>query len=380
MILQKTFSYRLKPTSAQKRLLSRFAGSVRFVYNWGLAQVKTAFESKTKIPTFVDIANQLPLLKKTPETFWLSQAHSQILQQTLKDLEKAVSFFFAQHKKGTHIRFPRFKKKGVKDSFRYPQGFKGNNGKIYLPKIGWLAYHDSRPIEGAMKQATIKRDGKHWHVHIICEIERSIPITPVLSEKAIGIDLGISNYAYLSNGTVIENPAFLKRDLKKLQRYSKSLSRKKKGGMNRKKAALRVVLIHQNIKNKRTDFLHKLSTMLVKNHDVIAVENLAVNGMIQNRHLARSIADAGWSKLLRMLEYKAIWLGKHLVKIDRFTPTSKQCSSCNAQQKMPLCVRRYLCTTCGLDLDRDLNASINIRAAGLAVLTASGREWHWPSQ
>ena len=370
--IQKTFSYRLKPSSSQQVLLAQFAGAARFIYNFGLAQIKAALESGSKLPTFVTIANQLPLLKKATETMWLSEIHSQILQQALKDLEKGIKYFFVQRKKKKNVGFPRFKKKGIKDSFRYPQGFKCEDGKIYLPKIGWVAYYDSRPIEGTMKQVTIKRQGKHWYIHIICTIEKNIELVPIIPEKAIGIDLGLTHYAYLSTGQAIENPRFLKRDLKKLRKVSKSLSRKKKGSNNRKKAAQKVGKLHQTIKNKRNDFLHKLSTSLVKNHDIIAVENLTVSGMIQNRNLAQSIADAGWSQFLSMLEYKSVWTGKHFVKIGRFVPTSKTCSSCNMQQDMPLCVRRYLCNDCGLDLDRDLNASINIRAAGLTVLNACG--------
>jgi putative transposase len=372
MKLQKTFSYRLKPTKTQCSFLEQFAGSARYVYNWGLAEIKKALESKTKRPTYFDLTKQLTLLKKSEDTKWLTQVNAQALQQSLRDLEKGLKEFFTQRKINKNRGFPRFKKKGIKDSFRYPQGFKCANGKIYLPNIGWVSYYDSRPIEGTIKQVTVKRDSKNWYIHISCEFEKEITPVPMIYEKAVGIDLGLSHYAYLSNGQIIKNPKFLKNDLKRLQYLCKLLSRKKEGSSNRKKAAQRLAILHQRIKNKRKDFLHKLSTTLIKSHDIIAVENLSINGMIQNRRLSRSIADAGWSILLSMLEYKAKWMGKHLVKIDRFIPSSKQCSSCGVQQAMPLCIRRYLCDSCGLDLDRDFNASINIRAAGLAVLTAYG--------
>lgn len=367
---QKTFSYRLKPTSMQKTLFAQFAGSARFVFNYGLAQIKKAFEEKLKIPTFVHIANQLPLLKKSPETAWLKNTHSQVLQQSLKDLENALKHFFRRVKAKQKPGFPHFKCKGVKDSFRYPQGIKCENGKVYLPKIGWVAYYNSQPVEGTIKQAVVKRRGAHWYIHIVCLIEREIKSQELSFDTAIGIDLGLEHFAYFSNGQIIENPRFLKHDLKKLACYQKRHSRKEKGSNNRKKSVIRLTKIHERISNKRKDFLHKLSTKIVENQDIVVVENLSIKGMIQNRKLSR--ADAGWGTLLQMLKYKTEWHGKRYIEIDRFTPTSKLCSSCNNTQDMPLAIRRYMCKKCGLNLDRDFNAAINIRAAGLAVLNACG--------
>ena len=371
-MIQKAFSYRLRPIKQQEVLFSKSAGSARFIYNWGLAQIKHSLEKEKKILSYVKIANQLPLLKKAEETVWLSEIHSQILQQTLKDLEASVKHFFKQRGKRKHVGFPKFKKKGVKDSFRYPQGVKCLDGKVFLPKVGWVRYYDSRLLEGTIQQATVKRVGEHWYISIVCEIPHAIEQVVINEKKAIGIDLGLSHFASLSNGQVIANPAYFKKELKKLGFAQRLLCRKKKGSSNRKKAARRVAKIHRKVVNKRNDFLHKVSTELVKNHDIIAVENLSISGMIQNRRLSRSIADAGWAKFVTYLKYKALWLGKHVVQIGRFIPSSKLCSSCNELQDMPLCIRRYACTACGLNIDRDLNASINIRAAGLAVLNACG--------
>ena len=370
--IQKTFSYRLKPTSPQKTLFAQFAGSARFVFNQGLAQIKKAFEEKVKIPTFTDIANQLPLLKKSPETGWLKNTHSQVLQQSLKDLESALKHFFRRVRAKQKPGFPRFKCKGIKDSFRYPQGIKCVNGKIYLPKIGWVTYYDSQSIKGTIKQAVIKRRGEHWYIHIVCLIEKDIKPKELSFDKAIGIDLGLEHFAYFSNGQIVENPRFGKNGLKKLAWYQKKHSHKKKGSNNRKKSVIRLTRIHERIANQRKDFLHKLSTQIVENQDIVIVENLSIKGMIQNRKLSRSIADAGWRALLQMLKYKTEWCGKRYIEIDRFAPTSKLCSSCNNTQDMPLAIRRYMCKKCGLNLDRDFNAAINIRAAGLAVLNACG--------
>lgn len=314
----------------------------------------------------------LPNLKKTPETSWLKETHSQILQQALKDLDKAFQHFFRRLKGKEKPGFPKFKKKGDKDSFRYPQGFKFASGKIFLPKIGWIKYYDSRPIEGIVKQVTVKREADSWNIHVVCEIQVKVSRPLASVENSVGIDLGLSNFAYLSNGEVIQNPTFLKNDLKKLRRYQRQFSRKKKGSNNREKFALRIARLHMRVRNKRKDFHHKLSTQIAKNHGVVAVEDLNINGMVRNRHLSRAISDAGWRSFLDFIQYKCDWLGKHFVKVERFFPSSKTCSSCGMQQTMSLSMRIYECSGCKVILDRDFNASLNIRAAGLSVLKACG--------
>jgi len=341
----------------------------RWVYNFGLSLFKQAFDAKETLPKFVDLANKLPRLKRESETEWLKQAHSQILQQSLKDLEQATKHFFRRLKlKRGKPGFPRFKKRGFRDSFRYPQGTKIANGAIYLPKIGWVAYRDSWPIEGKVKQVTVKREGDHWFVNIMCEITAIIKQVIPSVEKTVGIDLGLKKFAYVSDGHVVENPTFLKKELNKLRTLQRGFSRKQKGSRNQSKLAKKVGSLHVRIKNKRKDFLHKITTELVKNHDVLVVEDLNVKGMVRNRRLSRAISDAGWHLFGLLLNYKCSWYGKYFVKINRFLPTSKECSSCHALQDMPLNIRTYSCTSCGLNLDRDLNASKNIRAAGLSVL------------
>lgn len=372
IVIQKTFVYRLKLNLAQKIKCMQFAGARRFVYNYGLNLVKNAFDNKLKIPSYTDIANTLPLLKKSSDKSWLKDIHSQVLQQTLKDLETAINHFFRGLKTKKKIGFPVFKKKGKNDSFRYPQGIRCENGKIWLPKIGWVAYYDSRPLEGAIKQVTVKRQGIHWDVAVVCEIEQAIVMVPITLEKTIGLDLGLSHFAHISDDTVIENPSFLKKELRKLAYLQRALARKKKGSSNRKKSVEKVVKKHIDIFNQRKNFVHQLSHTLVKNHDVIVVEDLCIKGMVQNRHLARAISDVGWGMFLNFLKYKCAWFGKHFLQIDRFFPSSKTCSFCGCQQEMPLSVRMYQCKRCGIQIDRDLNASLNIRAAGLAVLNACG--------
>jgi len=216
-VIQKTFSFRLKPTTIQAILLAQFAGSARFIYNFGLALIKEALDKKQTVPSYTDIANKLPFLKRSPETAWLKEVHSQVLQQSLKNLESAFKHFFRRLRSKEVPGFSRFKRKGDKDSIRYPQGVRCENSKLYLPKIGWMSYKDSRPIEGIIKQVTIKRDGLHWNVHIVCDIVKEIVQAPLSVNTAIGIDLGIKTFAYLSTGYSINNPKYLNGGLAKLR-------------------------------------------------------------------------------------------------------------------------------------------------------------------
>lgn len=373
MIVAKTFRYRLEPNALQRRLFARFAGCCRFVFNQGLAMRKGSYETEGATLSYADQCKMLPELKKAEETAWLGEVHSQVLQQALKDLDSAYQHFFRRVKNGEAPGFPRFKKKGQKDAFRYPQGVKVKGGKVYLPKLGWVKYRDSRPAEGKILQATIKREGEHWFISLACEVDLpdAVPVTAT-EERAVGIDVGLKSFAVLSDGTEIANPRFLKSALAKLRRAQRRLSRKTKRSNNWKKQVAKVVKLHVKVKNSRKDFAHKVSTAIVKNHDVIAVEDLNIKGMVKNRHLSRAISDVGWGLFLDMLQYKAAWAGKHFVRIGRFEASSKTCSTCGEKKPMPLSVRTFACGGCGAVMDRDWNASLNIRAAGLVVLNACG--------
>ena len=365
-----TYRFRLEPTPWQRILFNRYAGSCRYVYNYCLELFKTAFQNKI-ILSYQDLCKELTLLKLRPGLEWLSEPHSQALQQSIKDLSNATARFLWPDSSGKKLGFPRFKKRGSKDSFRYPQGTKIKDNKVFLPKIGYVKFRASRNIEGTIAQATVKREGNHWFVTLVCHQNKAIPAI-VPPKNILGIDMGINHLAVLSTGEYIENPQWLKNSLKELAIEQKSLSRKEKRSNNYKKQVQKVVQIHIDIKNMRKDYLHKLSTRLIKNHDAFAIEDLNISGMIQNRKLSRSIADASWNILISMLMYKAQWVGKQVIKLDRFLPSSKICSSCQAKQDMPLNIRTYSCSACGLILDRDLNASLNIRAAGHSVLNTCG--------
>lgn len=364
---RKAFRYRLAPHAQQQSLLVNFAGCSRFVFNWGLTLCQAAYEKTKKTLSYAQLCKELTLLKRTPDTLWLAGVHSQVLQQSLKDLNFAYHHFFRRVKNGGTPGFPRYKKKGLQNSFRFVQGIKVTNGKVYLPCIGWVTYFDSRPIEGVIKQVTIKQEGKHWFVIFSCIIKVEQPRTVFDYSTNIGIDLGINRLATLSNGMIIENPRHLQKKEKKLQKTQRSLSRKVKGSKNRKKQIQKVAQCHIDIRNCRNDYLQKATTTLVKNHDCIVVEDLNITGMVKNHVLAKSISDVSWGMFCSMLTYKMAWQGKQLIKINRFEPSSKKCSACGRLQDMPLKERTYRCI-CGLVMDRDLNASINIKAAGHAVL------------
>jgi putative transposase len=372
VIIAKTFRYRLEPSALQQQLFTRFAGCCRFIFNQGLAARKAAYEAEGNTLSYADQCKELPLLKQDEKTNWLGEIHSQVLQQALKDLHAAFEHFFRRIKTGGVPGFPKFKRKGQRDSFRYPQGVKIDAGRVFLPKIGWVAYRDSRPIEGTILQATVKREGEHWFVSLACEVELNPEPVPVTEAGAVGIDVGLKVFAKLSDGSEIPNPRFLRGALAKLKRAQQRLARKTKRSNRWKKQVARVVTLHIKVKNSRKDFAHKASTTIVKNHDVIAVEDLNIQGMVKNRSLSRAISDVGWGLFLDMLRYKAEWAGKHFVKIGRFLATSQICSGCGERKPMPLSVRTYACGGCGLEVDRDWNASLNIRAAGLVVLNARG--------
>lgn len=365
MIIKKTFKYRLKPNVAQRRLFAQFAGSCRWVYNRGLAQKIEVYEkSKAKL-SYYDLNNQLPALKQ--EHPWLKDVHSQVLQQGLKDLDTAFANFFRRVKNKETPGFPKFKAKGQRDSFRFPQGVKLNEELVYLPKIGFVKFKKSRDILGEINQTTVKKEGKHWMVCFSCEYESSVPEYDLELSKSLGIDMGLATFATFAKGAFnevekVKNPRFLKKGLKKLQYLSRDLSRKTKKSRNWYKARQKLQNFHGFLRNSRNDFAHKLSTQLVKNHDIICVESLNIKSMLSvgSKKLTRSISDAGWRSFLENLKYKAIHAGKGFLQADKFYPSTKNCHNCGQRHELSL-KDRILDCSCGNKIDRDVNAAINIK-------------------
>ena len=343
-------------------------GCSRFIWNQMLAD---------KIQHYKETGQTL---KNTPAQYkrdypWLKEVDSLALCNVQLNLQKAYKSFFQ-----SNFGFPKFKSKRHHQSYQtYNQ--KGTitieNGKVKLPKIGWVKVKAHRKMTGLIKSATISmtKTGKYF-ISILCETE----IKPYhKTNSSIGIDLGLEHFAILSTGEKIENPRFLVRSSKKLAREQKILSRRvlvaKQSGkklsesMNYQKQRLKVAKLHEKISNQRRDFLHKLSINLIKNHDRICMEDLASKNLMRNHHLARAIGDASWSEFVRMLEYKADWYEKQVSKISRWFPSSQICSSCGFKSsKKALHIREWACEKCGAHHDRDLNASINILNEGLKIL------------
>ena len=364
MLVQKGFKYRLKPTKEQKQMLLQHGGNTRFVWNYFLKQNIDYYKETGKFKFYHKLATVIPKLKQ--EFPFLKESFSQSLQMVARQFDKALKDSFKKEK-----GFPSFKKKALlNDSFTCPQKWRLGKGFVFIPKIGEMRWVKHRPLEGKPKSITISQDGDKWYCSILCEFK--IPDKEKKIYSIVGCDVGVKEFAVLSDRTVIKNPKHLKSAEEKLTLAQKRLTKKQKGSRNRFKQRMKVRKIHTKIKNVRGDFLHKTTSSIIAKYDGIVLEDLNVKGMMKNHSLAKSIADVSWSEFKRQLKYKAMWNSKHFVLIGRFEPTSKTCSNCGYIQDMPLGRRQYNCPYCGMSLDRDLNASINICRLGQSRINACG--------
>lgn len=369
----KSFKYRIYPTQCQEILLNKHFGCVRFIYNWGLETKVNAYQSEQKKLSCFDLIKMMTQLKTEKE--WLSEVNTQSLQSALRNLDNAFTRFFR-----SKMGFPNFKKKNDHQSYQCPQNVAVNvkASSVRLPKIGSVKCVFDRTFDGKVKTVTVTRSPSYkYFVSILVETSDSIPSKPCISENTtIGIDLGIKHFAVLSNGTKIDNPKFLAKQLKKLRTQQYRLSKKdtinkKKGNQwtnRRQKQKLKVARLHEKISNQRNDFLHKLTHSLTHNNQVnsIAVETLSVKDMMKDPTKSRAIGDCSWSKFIELLTYKCEWYGKNLIKIGRFEPSSKMCSNCGwIKENLQLQDRTWTCNMCLSDHDRDLNAATNIKKFGL---------------
>ncbi len=374
--------YRFYPTPAQATFLGRSFGATRFVWNRALALRTQAYAFDGTRLFGEDMINMLPAWKKNPDMEWLGEISNVVLQQTLRDQDRAFKNFFDSctgKRKGPGMRYPRFKTRNSRKSLRYTKpGFTYTNGEIRLAKmmdeplnIAW-----SRPLPAgvAPSSVTVSQDAAgRWFMSILCE---EIITLLAKTNKTVGVDLGLKTFALYSDGERVEHPRLLAKKAARLARYQRVASRRKpkpghEASKNYVKAKIRVAKQHVKLADARRDFLQKTTTDLVTRFDVVVIEDLHVAGMKRNRHLAKAISDSGWREFRTHIEYKTQWYGKRLIVIDRWHPSSRLCSTpgCDGKNsKLKLSERSWTCLECGTLHDRDLNAAKNIHAAGLAVV------------
>jgi len=368
----KAFKYRIYPTDNQKVALAQHFGCSRFIYNWAVNKKKTLWETEKKSLSSFDLGKMLRN-ELTLEHEWLKDTTAHTLNVTLNNVDSAYNNFFRNVKQGKPAGYPNYKKKCNKQTCTFPDCFNLNVEKstVRLGKCGNIVVILSRLPKGKIKSMTVsKTQAGYYFVSILCDTLEPIPPKTKVedSNKTIGIDLGIKEFAVTSNGECFGNPKFLEKTHLRLAHAQKVLCRRQKGSHRREKQRLKVAKIHQKITFQRNHWLHNLSTYLLDNYDTICIEDLNVSGMVKNHKLARSIQSVSWSEFVRQLGYKSEWQGKNLIKIGRFVASSQLCNRCgykNVEVK-DLRVREWICPSCSILHDRDFNASINIRNIGIS--------------
>ena len=369
--MQLRYNFRLYPTAGQRQALAKAFGCARVVFNDGLRARQEAHEQGLPYISDGELSKRIITeAKKTPQRAWLSEVSAVVLQQALADLNTAYRNFFNSitgKRKGPKVTPPRFRsKRDNRQAIRFTRNARfavTAGGKLRLPKIGDVKVRWSRRLPSEPSSVTVVKDAAgRYFASFVVEIDAE-PLPEATGE--VGIDLGLTHFAVLSDGRKIANPRFLRRAERRLKKAQQALSRKAKGSNNRKKAIVKVARAHARVADARRDFAHKLSTTLIRENQAVYVEDLALKGLARTR-LGKSMHDAGWGQFVAMLEYKAARYGRTLVKIDRWFPSSKLCSACGAlAESMPLNVREWTCP-CGAVHDRDVNAARNILAAGRA--------------
>lgn len=377
MLRHKAYSFRLYPNSDQASLINNTIGSSRFVYNYFLKLWIDAYENTNEKLNYYKCASMLTELKRKDSHSWLKVVDSIALQTSLSFLTDAFDRFF----KGQN-GYPKTKRKAAsKQSYttkNVSNSIRINNNTVRLPKLGWVKFAKSREVEGRIMNATItKSPSGRYYISILAEVD--IDMLPETG-RSVGIDLGISDFAILSDNSRYDNHRFTQKMAQKLKREQRKLDKRKRmakaknielhKAKNYQKQKIKVAKLHERVKHQRKDFLDKLSTDIVKNHDVIAIENLNVKGMLRNKKLAKHISDVSWSQFVSMLKYKAEWYGRTIIEVDPWYPSSQICSNCHENTgKKTLDIRTWTCPRCHATHDRDVNASINILNEGLRIFS-----------
>jgi len=371
----KSYKYKINPNEDQKVLLNKHFGSIRFAYNYFLNERRVEYETNKQTLNYNHNSAALTKLKKQEEFKWLKEINSQSLQHSLKGLDDSYNSFF---KKRTG--FPKFKSKHHKNSFKVPQFVKVKDGCLIIHKFKEpIKMIQDRKFKGEIRQATLsKTSTNEYFVSILVETDHK---KFEKTGREVGIDLGIKDFVITSDGYKYKNNRYTKTYSRKLKENQRHLSKKVKGSNRYNKQKLKVAKLHKKITNSRLDNLHKVSTELVKNYDVIYLEDLNIKGMIKNHKLSKHISDASWGKFIALLEYKSLWNDKKIVKIDRFFPSSKQCSFCGfINQNLDLNIREWTCPSCKTNLDRDLNASKNILKEGIKTISSGTDDYRHGAQ